>query len=521
MTDGDLMVASIVTGTGTGTLTAPTGWTLIDELTYNSRSLHAFRKTWSTGDSTSYTWTVSATDALSGVIGRITGQSATAPINASAIQGNASSTNLTAPGITTTQADCLLLAIWGIDGASQNQTPPLGMTERWDSGAPDQAGATEVITAAKSTGTRVATVGSAVPSRCALIAIAPAPAGITVTIGQVVETSTPQSIARLKTRSLGQVVESDSGQSISRFKTRAISQVLEGDTATALARLKVRSIGRVAETDSSQPIGRSKVRALVAVSETDAARTLAAAKSRTLTQVTESDSALGLDRLKRWAIAQVSETETALGIAPAKTRVLGRVIEGDTATALLASKRAALGQVLETDAARVITIAGKNVVVLGQVFETDVAQAIGRRKSRTLAQALEIDVAQQLRVNRYKLIALALESDAATALVGRKSRLLGQALEADVAQSLGAGITRLIARVLETDWATDLAVKFLVPDRLGDVALAIARAHVILVIESGDARLSVLSHGADLTMSSSKVALTPALAEVSLEMEPV
>jgi hypothetical protein len=182
--EGDLLIAVIAHQGGSAkNMPAPAGWTEIPGTNVyqgtNAR-IHAwYRFAGPTEpDFWLFTLTGGGDDMAGGIMSIVRGRTPV-PIDAAAGQANATSTRpVTAPSITTTVADTLLL----FAGACNNPatfTPPAGMTEQWDratSGAFTVAleTAVESLGGAQATGTRVATASGSCRSVAIDVAVAPA-----------------------------------------------------------------------------------------------------------------------------------------------------------------------------------------------------------------------------------------------------------------------------------------------------------------------------------------------------------
>jgi Domain of unknown function (DUF1929)/Bacterial Ig domain/Kelch motif len=176
---GDVMLATVAVR-GAPTITAPAGWSLarldIDG-TFVRQAVYV--KAASASEPASFTWTFSAAKQAAGGIAAFTGVDTANPVDASAGQVNASATTLTAPSVTTTVADTMLVALYAVAPVTQ-LTPPGGMTERWEVASPAGAAspvvseaATAVQAAVGATGTRGATAAKAVRSIGQLVALRP------------------------------------------------------------------------------------------------------------------------------------------------------------------------------------------------------------------------------------------------------------------------------------------------------------------------------------------------------------
>jgi hypothetical protein len=177
---GDVLLASIVIR-GSSTITPPAGWTLIRNDLNGTNLRHV---TWwklaTAAEPTTYTFTFSAGRLSVGTIHVYGGVHQTNPIDASSGSINASSTNVTALGVTTTAPNDLLVAFYSMT-TNASVTPPAGMTERGEQtgSAPSRTtvieGADQAVGPAGATGNRVATASTAQTSIGHLIALRPAP----------------------------------------------------------------------------------------------------------------------------------------------------------------------------------------------------------------------------------------------------------------------------------------------------------------------------------------------------------
>ncbi|MBS1884242.1 MAG: hypothetical protein JSS97_14950 [Actinobacteria bacterium] len=128
--EGDVMIAA-VTAAGTGTITAPSGWTAIKNVTVGTtmRQLTMY-KVAVASEPTSYSWSLGTSRAASGGIVDYRGVNQTVPIDAT---GSATGTsgNATAPSVTTSAAADQVLGV-GSFAAVTTVTPASGTTERFD-----------------------------------------------------------------------------------------------------------------------------------------------------------------------------------------------------------------------------------------------------------------------------------------------------------------------------------------------------------------------------------------------------
>jgi methionine-rich copper-binding protein CopC len=178
---GDALLAAVATR-GAPTITAPAGWALVRQDANASTMRQAiFVRIAGASEPASYTFTLSSAQSAAGGVVAYTGVNATTPVDVHGGQLNASSTAITAPSITTTGANRMIVGFFGAPVLT-SMTPPGGMTERYDqtvpttntykvtSGAADQA-----VAAAGATGTRVATAVNASANIGQLVALNPAP----------------------------------------------------------------------------------------------------------------------------------------------------------------------------------------------------------------------------------------------------------------------------------------------------------------------------------------------------------
>lgn len=179
LTTNDVLLAAVIVH-GTPTITPPTGWTLIRS-DVNGTDLKQAVYWHLAGGSEPSTYTFSFSVPVSATVAGIaaySGVNTTTPIDVSAGQANASSSSITAPSVTTTVANTMIVGIFGLDNDA-TFTPPSGMTERWDvdvQGTSD--GGSEAADVAKATagatGTKVATASASAVSIGQLVALRPA-----------------------------------------------------------------------------------------------------------------------------------------------------------------------------------------------------------------------------------------------------------------------------------------------------------------------------------------------------------
>lgn len=181
---GDLMIA-VVGQRGTGypvVNSAPAGWTLVLNRDDGGTSgVSIYRKLATASEPASYAWGLRNNDRAAGAIVAFRGVDTTTPVEASGTQANAASTSYTAPSITTTTADTLLLAIFSAITGSASFTAPTDMVAEVTAvGGAGPNGiafglfhSTRLATGA--TGTRVSTPNTSLKNLGVLLALRAAP----------------------------------------------------------------------------------------------------------------------------------------------------------------------------------------------------------------------------------------------------------------------------------------------------------------------------------------------------------
>ena len=177
----DVLLAA-VSVRGGPTITPPGGWTLVRQDINGSTMRQAlFVHVAGASEPSSYTFTLSNAQSAAGGIVAYSGVDTADPIDVHGGQLNASSTSITAPSITTTGPDRMLVGFFGTPTLS-SMTPPPGMTERYDEAVPSTntykvtSGAADGDAAsAGATGTRVAIAANSAANIGQLVALRPAP----------------------------------------------------------------------------------------------------------------------------------------------------------------------------------------------------------------------------------------------------------------------------------------------------------------------------------------------------------
>jgi hypothetical protein len=177
------MVASIASNDDDPGFSAPAGWTLVSNESIVDRVRQAvYVKVAGVAEPGSYTWTLSEFRRVAGGITTYAGVDTTNPVDAidASVNTNASLL-ITAPSITTTVPDTLLVHVGAINAAA-NVSAPAGMTERWEADSPNLTSTRDVTASssdapfagAASTGSRAAVSSASGPSIGVLLALRPA-----------------------------------------------------------------------------------------------------------------------------------------------------------------------------------------------------------------------------------------------------------------------------------------------------------------------------------------------------------
>lgn len=179
---GNLLVAQVaVRGVGCASITAPAGWTLVRcDASGTTVAQAVYWKVATSADiAQSFSWGFGSNRRAAGAIAVYDGVDTSAPVDTHAGQANASSSSATAPGVTTSFADDMLVAMYAAASSSVSIAAPAGMTEEYQ----DSSGGTgvsaslsdAVFASAGATGNKVAALGSSQISVGQLLALKAAP----------------------------------------------------------------------------------------------------------------------------------------------------------------------------------------------------------------------------------------------------------------------------------------------------------------------------------------------------------
>jgi hypothetical protein len=160
---GDVMLFTFGTHDDPGTITAPTGWTLVNftphAVSAGTRA-YVYRRTVDGTEGSSFTFTLATNRTWAAGIVAIKG--ATAVPAAAGGQSQTSTVSITAPSVTPGAGDHLLIGVFTIRDASRTITAPTGMTQVWQ-GTSGATGTANIVvqvcveeTSTSPTGTRVA-----------------------------------------------------------------------------------------------------------------------------------------------------------------------------------------------------------------------------------------------------------------------------------------------------------------------------------------------------------------------------
>ncbi|WP_333695223.1 immunoglobulin domain-containing protein, partial [Flavobacterium sp.] len=156
---GNLLIAGVMFESGSGaTVTAPSGWTLIRRSNQSSNiGMATYYKVATASEPTSYNWSINKKWAIG--MSRISGATVS-NLTSSESLGSSASRNVTAPSITTTGANRLILCFY-TNKKNSTYTPATGTTERYDvpnnsDGIPSNMMASFVQTLVGATGDRTA-----------------------------------------------------------------------------------------------------------------------------------------------------------------------------------------------------------------------------------------------------------------------------------------------------------------------------------------------------------------------------
>ncbi len=175
---GDTMVAGVTTR-GTPTITVPAGWTQVASQANGTTSrTTVFRRVATAAEPASYTFTWTGNQKAAAGIVAYAGVDPANPVDVTATSTGASSTTHTAPSVTTTGINRMLVAVYGL-GVTTTATPTAPLVERVDVTNPVALNAVTTIIgerptpAAGATGTSTVTSAAAATDSAFTIALRP------------------------------------------------------------------------------------------------------------------------------------------------------------------------------------------------------------------------------------------------------------------------------------------------------------------------------------------------------------
>lgn len=95
--------------------------------------------------------------------------------------------------------------------------------------------------------------------------------GITVVVGQAVETTSAGAVVPARAVLLGQAVETDTGRPVAAARAALVGQAVETDTARVVAPARAVTVGQAVETNTARPVVVARARRVVQAIETDTA----------------------------------------------------------------------------------------------------------------------------------------------------------------------------------------------------------------------------------------------------------
>ena len=171
--DGDVLVA-VVDVRGTATITAPAGWTWVNESNGATLRQAVYRHVAADGD-TPYVFTFASKQSATGAIAAYSGVDSVSMPSSS--QYNASSKNIVAPTVAASIDEAVVIGSFGI-AATGGIVPPTGMYERAEAVAPGKVKVSteisdQVMVQFDQTGSRTALATKAAPNIGQLVVLLP------------------------------------------------------------------------------------------------------------------------------------------------------------------------------------------------------------------------------------------------------------------------------------------------------------------------------------------------------------
>lgn len=179
---GDFLYAAVQVNSTATTISPPdASWTLIEDTPVAGTANHVsiYWKTVGASEPATWTFTLSASQACQGYLRADSSMATASPIDASSeVQAPSNGATLTATGVTTTQANDLIIAAWFWTGNRTVVTSPGDLTIRHQvTGGPGLVVAEGVQATAGATGDKVVTINTPTGWGSQLIAVKPAATG--------------------------------------------------------------------------------------------------------------------------------------------------------------------------------------------------------------------------------------------------------------------------------------------------------------------------------------------------------
>ncbi|MBT9612124.1 MAG: LamG domain-containing protein [Burkholderiales bacterium] len=179
---GDVMLSQIAARQSGVTITAPAGWVLvpgINPIVGTNIRQAIYYKVVAGAEPANYTWLFSSSQRVAGSVTAYREVSTSNPIDVYGGQANASSTSITAPSVTTTMANTMVVGFFGLTRGN-GITSPAGMTAGYATNAGGATGiavrsANVLQAVAGATGNKVATTSTGSTNIGQLVALRPAP----------------------------------------------------------------------------------------------------------------------------------------------------------------------------------------------------------------------------------------------------------------------------------------------------------------------------------------------------------
>ncbi|MBC7708277.1 hypothetical protein H7Y63_03570 [Polaromonas sp.] len=180
---GNTLIAQIMALPGQANsvaITAPSGWTLIGTSpSANKYTMSLYYHVVASGDPTSYSWSFSPNSTATGGITAFSGVATASPIDVTTSQANGTSTSHSAPSVTASYSNGVVVPFWGFQAGIPATSIDASLTSIWNTDNTVNSGIASgyvQLTNAGATGTYTATTATSTPSLAQTIALQPAAA---------------------------------------------------------------------------------------------------------------------------------------------------------------------------------------------------------------------------------------------------------------------------------------------------------------------------------------------------------